>query len=58
MNVLFVAGCVAIILAMLWALVIFYERILRWCLANRWKFMMIPVATVVCGFFIWRGVGQ
>lgn len=57
-NVLFVAGCVAIILAMLWALVIFYERILRWCLANRWKFMMIPVATVVCGFFIWRGVGQ
>lgn len=57
-NVLFVAGCVAIILALLWALVIFYERILRWCLANRWKFMMIPVATVVCGFFIWRGVGQ
>lgn len=57
-NVLFVAGCVAIILALLWILVIFYERILRWCLANRWKFMMIPATTVVCGFLIWRGIGQ
>lgn len=57
-NVLFVAGCVAIILALLWILVIFYERILRWCLANRWKFMMIPAATVVCGFLIWRSIGQ
>ena len=54
----FVAGCVAIILALLWILVIFYERILRWCLANRWKFMMIPAATVVCGFLIWRSIGQ
>ena len=57
-NVLFVAGCVAIILPLLWILVIFYERILRWCLANRWKFMMIPAATVVCGFLIWRSIGQ
>lgn len=57
-NVLFVSGCVAIILALLWMLVIFYERILRWCLANRWKFMMIPLATVICGFFIWRNIGE
>ncbi len=57
-NVLFVAGCVAFILALLWLLVVFYERILRWCLANRWKFMAIPVLTVICGFFIWRGVGE
>lgn len=57
-NVLFVAGCVALILALLWLLVIFYERILRWCLANRWKFMAIPVVTVICGFLIWRGVGE
>ena len=35
-NILFVAGCVAIILSILWLLVIYYERILRWCLDNRW----------------------
>lgn len=57
-NILFVGACVVTILAILWILVIFYERILRWCLANRWKFMCIPIATVVCGFLIWRGVGE
>ena len=57
-NILFVGVCVVTILAILWILVIFYERILRWCLANRWKFMMIPLATVICGFLVWRGVGQ
>lgn len=57
-NILFVGACVVTILAILWILVIFYERILRWCLANRWKFMTIPIATVVCGFLIWRGVGE
>ena len=41
-NILFVAGCVAIILSILWLLVMYYERILRWCLDNRWKFMLIP----------------
>ena len=56
-NILFVAGCVAIILSILWLLVIYYERILRWCLDNRWKFM-IPGATIVFGFWIWRGIGQ
>ena len=56
-NILFVAG-VAIILSILWLLVIYYERILRWCLDNRWKFMLIPGATIVFGFWIWRGIGQ
>lgn len=54
-NILFVAGCIAIILTLLWILVIYYEKILRWCLANRWKFMAIPIATVLFGFIIWMG---
>lgn len=58
LNFLFVAGCIAFILVLLWLLVIYYERILRWCLANRWKFMIIPVATVVSGLLIWRNMGQ
>ncbi len=32
-----------------------YERVLRWCLANRWKFMMLPLFTLVWGFTIWTG---
>lgn len=57
-NLLFVAGCIAVILSLLWLLVIHYERILRWCLDNRWKFMLLPIATVLCGILIWRRVGQ
>lgn len=54
-NMLFVAGIVAVILALLWSLVIYYERILRWCLANRWKFISIPIFTALFGLVIWMG---
>lgn len=56
-NLLFVTGCIAI-LALLWLLVIYYERILRWCLNNRWKFMLLPIATILCGILIWKRIGQ
>jgi Cu(I)/Ag(I) efflux system membrane protein CusA/SilA len=58
LNFVFVVFAVGIILAVLWSLVIFYERILRWCLANRWKFMLIPVVTLISGVWIWRGMGE
>jgi len=45
-NLLFVILIIALILALLWMLVIYYEKILRWSLANRWKFMILPIATV------------
>lgn len=54
-NILFVTIIVAIILSALWALVIYYEKILRWCLIHRWKFMMIPVFTLLSGLIIWQG---
>lgn len=57
-NLLFVTGCIAIILALLWLLVIYYERILRWCLNNRWKFMLLPIATILCGILIWKRIEQ
>lgn len=57
-NLLFVTGCIAIILALLWLLVIYYERILRWCLNNRWKFMLLPITTILCGILIWKRIGQ
>jgi Cu(I)/Ag(I) efflux system membrane protein CusA/SilA len=58
LNLVFVALSIGIILAVLWLLVVFYERILRWCLANRWKFMLIPVVTLAAGLWIWRGMGE
>jgi Cu(I)/Ag(I) efflux system membrane protein CusA/SilA len=58
LNLVFVVFSIGIILAILWALVAFYERILRWCLANRRKFMLIPVLTLIFGMWIWRGMGE
>lgn len=55
LNLIFVLVAISIILALLWILVIYYERILRWCLAHRWKFMLIPLTTVFFGIIIWLG---
>ena len=57
-NVVFVALIVGVILGLLWLLVIYYERILRWCLAHRLAFMSIPVATLIAGFLIWKNTGK
>ncbi|NYI49491.1 efflux RND transporter permease subunit [Macellibacteroides fermentans] len=54
-NILFVAGSVAVIMFVFALLVHFYERILRWCLENRWKFMSIPLFTILFGLLIWLG---
>ncbi|MHC5201804.1 efflux RND transporter permease subunit [Myroides sp. LJL119] len=55
LNFIFVSVSVGSILAMLWILVIYYERILRWALTNRWKFMAIPLVTLIMGVLIWLG---
>ncbi|GHU67418.1 cation transporter [Bacteroidia bacterium] len=57
-NFLFVILATGSILALLWSLVFFYEKILRWCLNNRWKFMAIPIVTLILGGLIWRNMGQ
>ena len=57
-NTLFVGGLVGIILAALWLLVIYYERILRWCLHNRWKFMALPLLTLAAGVWVWQNTGK
>ncbi len=57
-NFIFVIVAIGVILFILWGLVVYYERILRWCLNNRWKFMLIPVVTLTLGTLIWRGMGE
>jgi Cu(I)/Ag(I) efflux system membrane protein CusA/SilA len=57
-NLAFVVVAVGVILGVLWAMVIYYERILRWCLANRWKFILLPLLTLLAGGMIWRNMGE
>jgi len=54
-NFLFVAGIVSIILLALMSMVHFYEKILRWVLLNKWKFLMIPAFTLFFGLLVWQG---
>jgi Cu(I)/Ag(I) efflux system membrane protein CusA/SilA len=54
-NFLFVAGIVTIILLALMSMVHFYEKILRWTLVNKWKFLMIPAFTLFFGLLVWQG---
>jgi Cu(I)/Ag(I) efflux system membrane protein CusA/SilA len=54
-NFIFVVGIVAVILSALMLMVHFYEQILRWCLVNKWKFLMLPFFTVFFGILIWLG---
>ena len=54
-NFLFVAGIIAVILAVLMSMVRFYEDIMRWALAHKRKFLMIPAITLVFGLLVWIG---
>jgi copper/silver efflux system protein len=57
-NFLFVVGIVTVILAALMSMVHFYEPILRWCLANKWKFLLLPAFTLFFGLMAWQGVDK
>ncbi len=54
-NFLFVAGIVAVILMVLMLMVHYYERIIRWCLVHKWKFLLIPAFTLFLGVMAWQG---
>jgi copper/silver efflux system protein len=54
-NFLFVAGIVAVILAVLFVMVHHYERIIRWSLAHKKRFLLIPAFTLLLGILAWQG---
>ncbi len=54
-NFLFVAGIVSVILIALMSMVHYYEKILRWALKNKWKFLIIPAFTLFFGLLVWQG---
>jgi len=54
-NFLFVGGIIAVILTALMSMVHFYENIIRWALANKLKFLIIPAVTLMLGLLVWIG---
>lgn len=57
-NFIFVAGIITIILIVLMSMVHYYEPILRWCLRNKWKFLLIPLITLILGILAWQREGK
>ena len=54
-NYIFVILLVGFILTVLMTVVHFYEPILKWCLVNKGKFMLLPFFTILLGLLIWLG---
>lgn len=54
-NYLFVLALIGIILGALLSVVHFYEPILKWCLVNKGKFLLLPLFTILLGVVIWIG---
>jgi len=57
-NFIFVAGIVGFVISLLMLMVHFYEPVLRWCLRNKWKFLGLPIFTVLFGITIWLGFNK
>lgn len=54
-NFIFVIAIIAVILGALSLVVIFYSKILNWCLNNKWTFLALPIFIVLFGFSSWMG---
>jgi Cu(I)/Ag(I) efflux system membrane protein CusA/SilA len=57
-NFLFVIGIVGSVISLLMLMVHYYEPLLRWCLRNKWKFLMLPLVTFLLGITIWLGYNR
>lgn len=54
-NYLFVLVLVGFTLCAVFAIVYYYESILKWCLTNKGTFLLLPVFTILFGAFVWLG---
>jgi Cu(I)/Ag(I) efflux system membrane protein CusA/SilA len=54
-NFIFVSTLIAIILAVLMSMVHYYEEIMRWALAHKRQFLLLPAVTLLLGLVIWLG---
>ncbi|WP_017732293.1 efflux RND transporter permease subunit [Nafulsella turpanensis] len=54
-NLVFVAGIIAVVLGLLFLMVKYYQPILKWALENKWKFLSIPLMIFLFGILAWQG---
>lgn len=54
-NYLFVIILVSLILGILLSIVHFYPDLLKWCLAHKWQFFLIPFFVLLFGITSWLG---
>ncbi|MCT4586848.1 MAG: efflux RND transporter permease subunit [Carboxylicivirga sp.] len=57
-NFLFVIAIVTTVLGSLSMVVVFYKRILNWCLDNKWVFLVVPIFIVLFGMTSWQGFNK
>jgi len=57
-NLIFVGLLIGLVLAFMLFVVKSYSRILNWALANKAKFLSIPLAVVLFGIFTWQGIDK
>ncbi|MBN1649721.1 MAG: efflux RND transporter permease subunit [Bacteroidales bacterium] len=57
-NFVFVIALVSVVLGALSSVVIFYPKILGWALANKWKFLSLPLFIIVFGISTWLGFNK
>lgn len=57
-NILFVVAITGLILGVLLVFSHFYPAILKWSLANKWKFLVLPIFFVLFGIVVWQGFGK
>lgn len=54
-NYIFVIVIVATVLGTLMTIVHFYPVLLKWCLAHKWQFLVVPIIIVLFGVTTWQG---
>ncbi|MGQ1946409.1 efflux RND transporter permease subunit [Geofilum sp. OHC36d9] len=54
-NYLFVIAIIGSVLGALSLVLFFYEKILTWALANKWKFLLTPILILLSGITVWQG---
>ncbi len=54
-NFAFIASIIAIILGVLISIIYQYPKILSWALANKWKFLSLPIFVILFGIMTWQG---
>ncbi len=57
-NILFVSILIGILLGLFSLIILYYERILRWCLDHKKTFLSIPILIILVGMLSWQGYNK